>query len=44
MKIRHLLLGAIALIVLVGSVVPAEAQYHRHHRRHHRHHRVYRRR
>jgi hypothetical protein len=32
-----MLLGAIALIVLVGSVVPAEAQYH-HHRRHHRHH------
>jgi len=40
MKLRNWLLGAIALIVMVGSVVPAEAQYHRHHRRH-RHHRPY---
>jgi hypothetical protein len=36
MKLRNWLLGAIALIVLVGSVVPAEAQHH--HRRHRRHH------
>ncbi len=38
MKLRNLMLGAIALIVLVGSCVPANAQHH-HHRRHHRHHR-----
>jgi hypothetical protein len=44
MKLRNWLLGAIALIVMVGSVVPAEAQYHRHHRRHYRHHRPYGRR
>jgi hypothetical protein len=38
MKIRNLMLGAIALIVLVGSCVPANAQYHhRRHRRHHHH-------
>ncbi len=37
MKLRTLLLTAFGLILLAGSVVPAEAQYH-HHRRHHRHH------
>jgi hypothetical protein len=38
MKIRTLLLSAIALVVLVGSVVPANADVHHrhHHRRHHR--------
>jgi hypothetical protein len=40
MKLRNLMLGVIAMIVLAGSVIPASAQpYHRHHRRHHRHHR-----
>jgi hypothetical protein len=39
-KIRKLILGAIALIVLAGTVVvPANAAVHHHHRRHHRHHR-----
>jgi hypothetical protein len=40
-KIRNLILGAIALVVLAGTVViPANAAvHHRHHRRHHRHHR-----
>jgi hypothetical protein len=39
-KIRSLILGAIALVVLAGTiVVPANAAvHHRHHRRHHRHH------
>ena len=36
MKLRTLLLAGIALVVLVGSVVPANAATH--HRRHHRHH------
>ena len=37
MKIRNVLLAAIALVIFVGTVVPAEAATH-HHRRHHRHH------
>jgi hypothetical protein len=37
MKIRNLILGAIAFVVLAGAVVPANAAVH--HRRHHRHHR-----
>lgn len=37
MKLRTLLLAAVALVVLAGSVVPANAAVH--HRRHHRHHR-----
>jgi hypothetical protein len=36
MKVRHVFLGVIAFLVLVGSVVPANAAGH--HRRHHRHH------
>jgi hypothetical protein len=36
MKLRTLFLAAIAFVVLVGSVVPANAATH--HRRHHRHH------
>jgi hypothetical protein len=41
MKIRNLILGAIALVVLAGTVVvPANAAvHHRHRRHHHRHHR-----
>jgi hypothetical protein len=37
MKIRNILLGFIAFVVLAGSVVPANAAVHhrRHHRRHH---------
>jgi len=37
MKLRTFFLAAIALVVLAGSVVPANAAGH-HHRRHHRHH------
>jgi hypothetical protein len=37
MKLRTLFLAAIAFVVLVGSVVPANAQPHRRHHRHHRH-------
>jgi hypothetical protein len=37
MKLRTLFLAAIALVVLAGSVVPANA-YNRHHHRHHHHH------
>ncbi len=40
MKIRNLLLAALGLIILAGSAVPANAQYH-HHRHHHRHHHHY---
>ncbi|HEV2709449.1 MAG TPA: hypothetical protein VGU67_04480 [Edaphobacter sp.] len=40
MKIRNLILGAIAFVALAGAVVPANAAvHHHHHRRHHRHHR-----
>lgn len=38
MKLRTLLLAAIAFVVLAGSVVPANAAT-RHHHRHHHHHR-----
>jgi hypothetical protein len=36
MKIRNILLAVVALVILAGAVVPANAQGH--HRRHHRHH------
>jgi hypothetical protein len=35
MKLRNLFLGVVALIVLAGSVVPANAAAYRHHHRHH---------
>jgi hypothetical protein len=37
MKIRNILLGVIAFVVLAGSVVPANAagRHHHHHRHHH---------
>lgn len=39
-KIRNLILGAIALVVLAGTVVvPANAAVHHRHRRHRHHHR-----
>jgi hypothetical protein len=37
-KFRSLILAAVALTVLAGSVVPAQAARH-HRRHHHRHHR-----
>jgi hypothetical protein len=37
MKLRTLLVAAIAIVVLAGTVVPANA-YGRHHRRHHHRH------
>jgi hypothetical protein len=38
MKLRNLLLAVVGLVVLAGSVIPANAAYHHrhHHRRHHR--------
>jgi hypothetical protein len=40
MNLRNLLLVVFGLVLLAGSAIPAEAQYHHHHRRHHhRHHR-----
>jgi hypothetical protein len=42
MKIRNLLLGVVAFVILAGSVAPAQAQgrhHGRHPRHHHRHHR-----
>ncbi|WP_263369102.1 hypothetical protein [Edaphobacter dinghuensis] len=38
MKIRNLILGAIAFVMLAGTVAPANAAVHHRHRRH-RHHR-----
>ena len=38
MKIRNVLLGIIAFVVLAGSVVPANAAGHRHHHGHGHHH------
>jgi hypothetical protein len=37
MKLRNLFLALVAVAVLVGSVVPAQAAGHRHHKKHHHH-------
>jgi hypothetical protein len=37
MKMRNVLLGVIALIVLAGMAVPANAAVHHRHHRHHHH-------
>ena len=37
MKIRNILLGVLGLVMLVGTVVPANAAGYRHHRHHHHH-------
>jgi hypothetical protein len=37
MKIRTMMLAVLGLVILAGSVVPAQAEY-RHHRHHHHHH------
>jgi hypothetical protein len=37
MKLRTMFLAAIALVVLAGSVVPANANARRHHHHHHHH-------
>jgi hypothetical protein len=36
MKIGRILFAVVAFVVLVGSVVPANAAVHHHHRHHHR--------
>jgi hypothetical protein len=37
MNFRRLMFAAVAFVVLVGSVVPAQAAGRRHHHRHHHH-------
>jgi hypothetical protein len=42
MKFRNLMLAALGMVFLAGSVLPAHADYRHHHRRHHRHYRHHR--
>jgi hypothetical protein len=39
MKMRNVVLGVLAVILLAGAALPANAMGYRHHRHHHRHHR-----
>ena len=38
MKLRNALLAVFGLVLLAGTAMPADAQYHHHHRHHHHHH------
>jgi hypothetical protein len=38
MKLHAFLLAMVGAVVLAGSAVPAEAQYHHHHYHHHHYH------
>ena len=38
MKIRNLMLALFGLVVLAGSVIPAQAAGRHHHHHHHHHH------
>jgi hypothetical protein len=39
MKFRNLILALFGLVLLAGTVIPAQAEGYHHHHRHHHHHR-----